>query len=54
MCDTTEFLYNSALINVYFSHSINSSVPNLSDAIVGNSSFFSSWQEVRFAFKFFV
>lgn len=48
-----EFLCNSALINVHFLHRVNNNVPNLSEAVVGNSLFFSSRQEVRFAFLAF-
>lgn len=45
-----EFLCNLVLINVHFLHSVNNNIPNLPEAVVGNSLFFSVWQEVRFAF----
>lgn len=32
-----EFLCNSALINVHFSHNVNNNVPNVSEAVVENS-----------------
>lgn len=47
-----EFLCNSALINVHFLYSVNSNEPNLSEATVGNSLFFSSKQVVRNTVKF--
>lgn len=33
-----EFICNSALINVHFSHNVNNNVPNVSEAVVENSS----------------